>query len=178
MHKIKMMVAGMVLAGVGLSASPAAWGAASAAKASPVQHCVAESWHKVYTRDDADFDTVRAHLEVELARSGETGRLRGLEPRRMPAGLHSFSVTIESRRCEAVPPGPAAWSPQVTGPCSEVGCADPLPGTSARDGSIMVIQSCEGGKRTTAVYERRDGRWVLVEYEQVRSTECGPLMDG
>lgn len=177
MHKLKTMVAGLLLAGVGASATPGSVQASEAAQALPLQRCVAESWRKVYTRADADFDLVRSHLEVELSGRGGVGRLRGLEPRRLPTDARSFTVTLESRRCESVPAGSAAWSaPVVSSACSEVGCADPLPGTGARDGSIMVIESCEGGKQTTAVYERRDGTWVLVEYVQVRSVECGPLL--
>lgn len=179
MHKIKSMVAGLLLAGLGSTGMPAAAKAPEATEASPLQHCVAESWHKVYTRADADFDAVRAHLELELGRPGEGARLRGLEARRLPLGAGSFSVTLEMRRCQALPPGPGAWSaPVVSAACNEVGCGDYAPGTNAPEGSIMVIESCEAGKRTTAVYERRDGRWVLVDYQQVRSTHCEPSFGG
>lgn len=183
MHKLKTLVAGLLVAGLGFTAAPVAAGMGAGpggpAGASPLQRCVAESWHKVYTRADADFEAVRARLELELAGPGEGGRLQGLEPRRLPSNRGSFSVTLEMRRCEAVPAGPGAWSaPVASAACNEVGCGDPAPGTNAPEGSIMVIESCEGGRRTTAVYERKGGRWVLVEYEQVRSTQCGPAPRG
>lgn len=179
MQKLNSLLAGLLFAGLGLAVSPVADAAGAVATPSPLQRCVSESWHKVYTRADADFDLVRERLERELAGPAEGVRVRGLDPRRVPVGTSSFSVTLELRRCESLPPGPGAWSaPVASAACNEVGCGDPAPGTNAPEGSLLVIESCEGGKRTTAVYERKGGRWVLVEYEQVRSTHCGPLGGG
>ena len=41
----------------------------------------------------------------------------------------------------------------------------------------MVIESCEGGTRTTAVYVRRNGTWVMMEYQQERSNDCGSSIE-
>jgi|GEM_PF-5021944 len=178
MSKFNPIMAGLLLVGLGLAAAPSAMAAkaGAGAEASPLQRCVTESWHKVYTRADADYALVRTHLEQTLGGASPAARARGLDPRRPPLGELSFTVTIEARRCEQVPGGAGGWSAPVSAMgCIEVGCVDPMPGTIAPQGAIMVIESCEGGKRTTAVYERRGNDWVMVHYEQERSTECGQL---
>lgn len=180
MHTFNSIMAGLLLAGVGLAVAPVAQAAKAGARAeaSPLQRCVSESWHKVYSRGDADYSQVRAHLEQALGGIAPAARGRGLDPRRPPLGEVSFTVTIEARRCEQVPGG-GGWSAPVSPMiCADVGCADPLPGHLSPEGAIMVIESCEGGTRTTAVYQRRNGTWVMIEYEQVRSTECGPVAGG
>lgn len=178
MSKFNPIMAGLLLAGVGLAVAPMAQAAKAGARAeaSPLQRCVSESWHKVYTRADADYELVRAHLETALGSPAPGARV--LDPKRPPLGRLSFTVSIESRHCEQVPAGPGAWqAPVLPSVCTEVGCVDPLPGTTGREGSIMVIESCEGGKRTTAVYVRRNGSWVMVEYQQERSNDCGSSID-
>lgn len=181
MSKFNPIMVGLLLVGLGLAAAPSAMAAKAGARAeaSPLQRCVTESWHKVYTRADADYALVRTHLEQTLGGASPAARARGIDPRRPPLGELSFTVTIESRRCEQVPGGQGGWSAPVSPSiCADVGCADPLPGLLSPEGSMMVIESCEGGTRTTAVYVRRNGTWVMVQYEQVRNTECGPAAGG
>ncbi|MBY4596787.1 hypothetical protein K3217_14780 [bacterium BD-1] len=172
MDKRQYAVAGVVLALMAGLSMPA--GAREPVRATPLERCTVETSHKLYTRADADFHAVLAWLDVELG-SGPR-HARGIEPKRLPARPMGFSVTLETRQCRLVPAGPGAWAPEPAPlsakECVIVGCGDPAPGTNAPEGSIMVIDSCDSGRRTTATYERVDGRWVLVGYSQEASTQC------
>lgn len=173
MDKRQCVVAGLLLALMAGFSVPAAAG--EPVRATPLERCTAVISHKLYTRADADFESVRGWLDVELG-SGPR-HARGIEPRRLPARPMSFSVTLETQQCQAVPAGPGAWAPVPppvsTKECVVVGCGDPAPGTNAPEGAIMVIDSCGGGRRTVAVYERIDNEWVLVSYNQEASMACG-----
>ena len=173
MDKRQCVVAGVLLALMAGLSVPA--GAREPVRAAPLERCTEVTSHKLYTRADADFDAVLARLDVELGAGPR--HARGIEPKRIPARPMSFSVTLETRQCQSVPAGPGAWAPVVPPPttkdCIVVGCGDPAPGLDAPEGSLMVIDSCELGTHTTTVYQRIEGRWVLVSYVQEASMACG-----
>jgi len=173
MDKRQCVVAGVLLALLAGFSVPA--GAREPARATPLERCTAVTSHKLYTRADADFESVLGWLDVELG-SGPR-HARGIEPKRLPARPMNFSVTLEAQQCQAVPAGPGAWAPAPppisTKDCVVVGCGDPAPGTNAPEGAIMVIEMCGLGKRTVAVYERVDDRWVMVGYSQEAASQCG-----
>ena len=173
MDKRQCVVAGVLLALMAGLSVPA--GAREPVRAAPLERCTEVTSHKLYTRADADFDAVLARLDVELG--GSPRHARGIEPKRLPTRPTSFSVTLETRKCQSIPAGPGAWAPVLPPPptkdCIVVGCGDPAPGLDAPEGSLMVIDSCDLGTHTTAVYQRIEGRWVLVSYVQEASMACG-----
>lgn len=173
MEKRNSLVAGVCLALMAGLSLPVA--AREPVRATALEQCSSETSYKLYTRADADFDSLLAWLDVELG-SGPR-HARGIEPKRLPSRPMSFSVTLESQQCRSVPAGPGAWAPAPpplqAKECVIVGCGDPAPGTNAPEGAIMVIEMCGLGKRTVAVYERVDDRWVMVGYSQEAATQCG-----
>ena len=109
MDKRQCVVAGVLLALMAGFSVPA--GAREPARATPLERCTEVTSHKLYTRADADFESVLARLDVELGTGPR--HAKGIEPKRIPARPMSFSVTLETRQCQSIPAGPGAWAPEL-----------------------------------------------------------------
>jgi len=184
MKKLAVCVAGLVLAG-GAMAAPgetaaaregggfAAWGGGVGG----VQRCATASSSKQFTVADPGFDAMRARINEDLQFQSvhpRAKRGRG-EAYRLPDDATSFTVTLERRLCDDGGPDIGLATNVIVLPvdCNYAGCLDPLPGTGAPEGTIMILESCTDFRRVTAVFRRLpSGDWVLVSFEEVMVSSC------
>lgn len=144
----------------------------------PAQLCTASSVKKQYTRADRDFELVRRQLNASLAEQWpRPAGKHGGHPAGIPAAAASFHLRMEHSLCERlpatdVPLAMAGREGSRAKDCAEAGCADPLPGLAAPDGSVMIIWSCVNSVVREVEYERVNGQWKVKSSRQELVVSC------
>lgn len=148
-----------------------------------------------FLASDANFSDARrsfnAHLDRLMAAS-PGNRLKSAGAFRVSESAQYFNVSVDIFACDPPParrpirsskadssryavPARSPVDGGSTKSCDFVGCVEGFPGGSAPNGSVMTLTTCETSIRTTIVYTKINGQWVVTSYSSELVVECGPV---